>query len=62
MSHLYHQATAVAFIANGNMIAISDRGDRLLLLNYHGLHPAKRVTLPWADPQVGSAVRLLVVW
>ena len=44
------------------MIAISDRGDRLLLLNYHGLHPAKRVTLPWADPQVGSVVRLLVVW
>ena len=44
------------------MIAISDRGDRLLLLNYHGLHPAKRVTLPWADPQVCSVVRLRIVW
>jgi len=44
------QVTAAAFISHGNMLVVSDRGDRLLLLNYHGLHAAKRCTLPWADP------------
>lgn len=44
------QVTAAAFIAQGNMLVVSDRGDRLLLLNYHGLHPAKRCVLPWNQP------------
>ena len=44
------QVTAAVFIAQGNMIAVSDRCDRLLLLNYHGLHAAKRCALPWANP------------
>jgi len=44
------QVTAAAFIAQGNMLVVSDRGDRLLLLNYHGLHAAKRITLPWSTP------------
>uniref|UniRef100_A0A7S2I0K6 Uncharacterized protein n=1 Tax=Haptolina brevifila TaxID=156173 RepID=A0A7S2I0K6_9EUKA len=44
------QVTAAAFISHGNMLVVSDRGDRLLLLNYHGLHAAKRCVLPWADP------------
>mmetsp|Transcript_71392 Transcript_71392/g.158739 ORF Transcript_71392/g.158739 Transcript_71392/m.158739 type:complete len:150 (-) Transcript_71392:344-793(-) len=42
------QVTAAAFIAQGNMLVVSDRGDRLLLLNYHGLHAAKRIILPWS--------------
>ena len=37
------------------MLVVSDRGDRLLLLNYHGLHAAKRCVLPWADPDAGLA-------
>ena len=44
------QVTAAAFISHGNMLVVSDRGDRLLLLNYHGLHAAKRCVLPWASP------------
>ena len=44
------QVTAAAFLAQGNMLVVSDRGDRLLLLNYHGLHAAKRLVLPWAAP------------
>ena len=44
------QITAACFIAQGNMLAVSDRGDRLLLLNYHGLHAAKRCVLPWGQP------------
>jgi len=44
------QVTAAAFIAQGNMLVVSDRGDRLLLLNYHGLHAAKRTVLPWDSP------------
>ena len=44
------QVTAAAFIAQGNMLVVSDRGDRLLFLTYHGLHPAKRCLLPWARP------------
>ncbi|KAL1495322.1 hypothetical protein AB1Y20_017179 [Prymnesium parvum] len=42
--------TAAAFIAQGNMLVVSDRGDRLLLLNYHGLHAAKRAVLTWESP------------
>mmetsp|Transcript_5408 Transcript_5408/g.16070 ORF Transcript_5408/g.16070 Transcript_5408/m.16070 type:complete len:478 (-) Transcript_5408:107-1540(-) len=41
------QVTAAAFLAQGNMLCVSDRGDRLLLLSYHGLTPAKAVALPW---------------
>jgi len=48
------QVTAAAFLAHGNMLVVSDRGDRLLLLNYHGLHAAKRCVLPWADPYLSS--------
>jgi len=44
------QVTAAAFIAQGNMLVVSDRGDRLLLLNYHGLHAAKRAVLTWESP------------
>ena len=47
------QVTAAAFIAQGNMLVVSDRGDRLLLLNYHGLHAARRCVLPWAEPSYG---------
>jgi len=43
------QVTAAAFIAQGNMLVVSDRGDRLLVLNYHGLYPAKRCNLPWVE-------------
>lgn len=43
------QVTAAAFISHGNMLVVSDRGDRLLLLNYHGLQAAKRVSLVWVD-------------
>lgn len=43
------QISAAAFIAQGNMIVVSDRGDRLLFLNYHGLHAAKRCLLPWGS-------------
>lgn len=46
------QVTAAAFIAQGNMLVVSDRGDRLLLLNYHGLHAAKRAILPWETPSL----------
>lgn len=46
------QVTAAAFIAQGNMLVVSDRGDRLLLLNYHGLHAAKRVVLAWEHPSL----------
>jgi len=45
------QVTAAAFISHGNMLIVSDRGDRLLILNYHGLQAAKRCVLPWADPE-----------
>ena len=44
------QVTAAAFLAQGNMLVVSDRGDRLLILNYHGLHAAKRCTIPWNEP------------
>ena len=44
------QITAAAFVAQGNILVVSDRGDRLLLLNYHGLHAAKRCVLPWDQP------------
>ena len=44
------QVTAAAFVAQGNILVVSDRGDRLLLLNYHGLHAAKRCVLPWDQP------------
>ena len=44
------QVTAATFIAQGNMLVVSDRGDRLLLLNYHGLQAAKRCVLPWGQP------------
>ena len=47
------QVTAAAFVAQGNMLVVSDRGDRLLLLNYHGLTAAKRCVLPWASPSAG---------
>jgi len=43
------QVTAAAFTAQGNMLVVSDRGDRLLLLNYHGLQPAKVCALPWLE-------------
>ena len=41
------QVTAAVFVAKGNMLAVSDRGDRLLLLSFHGLVPAKRLHLLW---------------
>jgi hypothetical protein len=43
--------TAATFVSHGNMLIVSDRGDRLLILNYHGLQAAKRCVLPWAIPQ-----------
>ncbi len=52
------QITAAAFIAQGNMLVVSDRGDRLLLLNYHGLHAAKRCVLPWESPHSSSPLGL----
>ena len=48
------QVTAAAFISHGNMLVVSDRGDRLLVLNYHGLQAAKRIVLPWAHPFVAA--------
>ncbi len=45
------QVTAATFVSHGNMLIVSDRGDRLLILNYHGLQAAKRCVLPWATPQ-----------
>ena len=45
------QVTAATFVSHGNMLIVSDRGDRLLILNYHGLQAAKRCVLPWAIPQ-----------
>jgi uncharacterized membrane protein YgcG len=47
------QVTAATFIAQGNMLVVSDRGDRLLVLNYHGLQAAKRCVLPWGQPSTG---------
>ena len=38
------------------MLVVSDRGDRLLLLNYHGLHAARRCVLPWAEPSHGLMI------
>ena len=51
------QVTAAAFVAQGNMIVVSDRGDRLLLLTHHGLHAATRCVLPWANPTLGTQLR-----
>ena len=50
------QVTAMAFASHGNLIVCSDRGDRLLIMTYHGLYPAKLCPLPWS--QAPRALRL----
>ena len=44
------QVTAATFVAKGNMLSVSDRGDRLLLLISHGLLPVKMFYFSWLNP------------
>jgi len=41
------QVTAAAFVSNGSMLCVSDRGDRLLFFTTRRPAPVKVCTLPW---------------